>query len=65
VSVDYTGVVARDLRPPHRDHARRAAILHDDTRNDVQYVFGDDIRRLTQDDRGVELGVRARRTPPR
>jgi 2-polyprenyl-6-methoxyphenol hydroxylase-like FAD-dependent oxidoreductase len=56
VDVDFTRLVA-GISDRHIEIMRGelAAILHDATRDEVQYVFGDGIRRLTQDDGGVDV----------
>jgi 2-polyprenyl-6-methoxyphenol hydroxylase-like FAD-dependent oxidoreductase len=56
VDVDFTRLVA-GISDRHIEIMRGelAAILHDATRHDVQYMFGDGIRRMTQDDRGVDV----------
>jgi 2-polyprenyl-6-methoxyphenol hydroxylase-like FAD-dependent oxidoreductase len=56
VDVDFTRLVA-GISDRHVEIMRGelAAILHDATRDDVEYVFGDSIRRLTQDDCGVDV----------
>ena len=56
VDVDFTRLVA-GISDRHVEIMRGelAAILHDATRHDVEYVFGDGIRSLIQDDGGVEV----------
>ena len=56
VDVDFTRLAA-GISDRHVEIMRGelAALLHDATRNDVDYAFGDSIRSLTQDDGGVEV----------
>ena len=56
VDVDFARLVA-GVSDRHVEIMRGelAAILHDATRSDVEYVFGDSIRTLAQDEGGVEV----------
>jgi 2-polyprenyl-6-methoxyphenol hydroxylase-like FAD-dependent oxidoreductase len=56
VDVDFTRLVA-GISDRHVEILRGelAAILHEATRQDVEYVFGDSIRSLTQTDSGVDV----------
>jgi 2-polyprenyl-6-methoxyphenol hydroxylase-like FAD-dependent oxidoreductase len=56
VDVDFTRLVA-GVSDRHIEIMRGelAAILHDATRHDVEYVFGDSIRTLVQNEGGVEV----------
>jgi 2-polyprenyl-6-methoxyphenol hydroxylase-like FAD-dependent oxidoreductase len=56
VDIDYTRLVA-GIADHHVEVMRGelAGILHEATRHDVDYIFGDRIRGLTQTDGGVEV----------
>jgi 2-polyprenyl-6-methoxyphenol hydroxylase-like FAD-dependent oxidoreductase len=56
VNVDFTRLVA-GISDRHVEIMRGelAAILHDATRNDVEYVFGDGISSITQHQHGVDV----------
>ena len=56
VDIDFTRLVA-GIADHHVEVMRGelAAILHEATRHDVEYIFGDRIRGLTQTDGGVEV----------
>src|SRR5687767_12225489 len=56
VDVDFTRLVA-GVSDRHVEIMRGelAAILHDATRHDVEYVFGESIRTLVQNEGGVEV----------
>ena len=56
VDVDFTRLVA-GVSDRHVEIMRGelAAILHDATRHDVEFVFGDSIRTLVQNEGGVEV----------
>ena len=56
VDVDFTRLVA-GISDRHVEIMRGepAAILHDATRDNVEYLFGDGIRSLAQDDGGVDV----------
>ncbi len=58
MDVDSTRLVA-GISDRHVEIMRRerAAILHDVTGDDVEYVFGDGVRSLAQDGGGVEVTV--------
>ena len=56
LDVDFTQLVA-GISDRHVEIMRGelAAILHDTTRDNVEYLFGDSIRSLAQDDAGVDV----------
>jgi 2-polyprenyl-6-methoxyphenol hydroxylase-like FAD-dependent oxidoreductase len=64
VDIDFTRLVA-GISGRHVEIMRGelAAILHEATRDNVEYVFGDSIHRLTPDDHGVDVSFE--HGPPR